>query len=193
MIARYLVGAVLVSCTAGCSYGIKATTDYDTRVDLSNYSTFFMMKGNSSGNPAVDDRLISSVDTAMTGKGWVEVPEGEGQAAVVVHTATDTNHTYETFYDNWGGWRSRWAGSGSGSGFVEDYKAGTVVVTIFDARTKQAIWRGFATGALSDSPQKSPKETEKAVSRMFNHFPLSGIPVAGGQKTGSDWCVASEK
>ena len=107
-----------------------------------------MMKGNSSGNPAVDDRLISSVETAMTGKGWVEVPEGEGQAAVVVHTATDTNHTYETFYDNWGGWRWRWPGSGSAPSFAEDYKAGTAVVTIFDTRTKQAIWRGFATGAL---------------------------------------------
>lgn len=38
MNARYLVVAVRTVCTAGCGYRIKATTDYDTKVDFSNYT-----------------------------------------------------------------------------------------------------------------------------------------------------------
>src|SRR5258708_39870289 len=110
-----------------------------------------MMKGASSGDPTIDARLISSVKRAMTEKGWYDVAAGDGQAAVIVHTATDTNHTYQSFYDGWGGWH--WEGPGDVGRFVEDYKPGTVVVTIFDARTKKAVWRGFATDVLSHSSQ----------------------------------------
>ena len=171
MKARYLAVAVLTVCTAGCGYGIKAATDYDTKVDFSKYRTFFLVKGNPSGDPSMDRRLISSVEFALMDKGWIEVPEGEGQAAVIVHTATTTNHTYQGFYDGWGGWHWRSAGPGSSPGFVEDYKVGTVVVTIFDATNKQAIWRGFAANWLSDRPQQNANATDQIVARIFNNFP----------------------
>jgi hypothetical protein len=155
MNAKFLMAAVLMMSSAGCGYGIRTTTDYDKKVDFTNYISFFMMKGNSSGDPAIDDRLISSVERALIRKGWYEVAEGDGQAAVIVHTATGTNHTYQTFYDGWGGWH--WAGPGRAGGFVEDYKPGTVVVTIFDARSKKALWRGFAS--------------DGAVGGIFKDFP----------------------
>jgi hypothetical protein len=175
MKARFLVVAALMMGTVSCGYSIKsttATTDYDTKVDFSNYHTFFIIKGNSSGNRIVDDQLISSVQNVLTEKGWLEVPEGEGRAAVVVHTATKTNHTYRTFYEGWGGWH--WAGPGS-AGFAEDYQVGTVVVTIFDAETKRAIWRGFATDAPSDSSQREAKTTEKTVVKIFKSLPRATI------------------
>ena len=178
MKAKYLAVAVLIMGAVGCGYSIKsttATTDYDTKVDLSNHATFFIIKGNSSGNPAVDNRLISSVQHALTDKGWLEVPEGEGRAAVVVHTATETNHTYQTFYEGWGGWS--WASPRSAPGFVEDYRVGTVVVTIFDAETKRAIWRGFATDSLSDRSQRNAKPTDNSVVKMFHNFPRATSPL----------------
>jgi hypothetical protein len=180
--ARYLAAALLMITSAACAHSIKSTTakvDYDPTVDLSKYATFFMLKGNSSGDPTTDQLLIASVETALTGKFWLEVPEGEGQAAVVVHTATNANHTYRSFYDGWGGWH--WAGPGGSSDFVEDYKVGTVVVTIFDTGSKRAIWRSFANDAQSDSPRQNAKATDTAVARMFNDFP-SGSRMALGQQ-----------
>ncbi len=175
MNSKFLMAAVLVAiCTAGCGYGIKAATDYDRKVDFSNYVSFFMMKGNSSGDPAIDDRVISSVERSLTEKGWYEVDKGEGQAAVIVHTATDTNHTYQSFYDGWGGWH--WAGPGNAASFPEDYKAGAVVVTIFNARTKKAFWRGFATDVLSHSSEQSGTANEDAaVRRIFENFPPDSL------------------
>jgi hypothetical protein len=172
MDARWLVVAgVLTASAAGCGYSIKATSDYDGRVNFSKYGTFFMLKGNSSGDSLIDARLTSDITSALMSKGWVEVPEGEGQAAVIVHTATSATHTYESFFSGWGGWRWRWGGFNSPAKFVEDFKVGTVVVTIFDADTKQAFWLGVGTDAISDNPKKAAAVREEAVGKIFEKFP----------------------
>jgi hypothetical protein len=159
--------------TVGCGYTISTNTDYNRAVNFSNYHTFFMMKGNSSGNPLLDQRASDDVKAALSAKGWAEAPQGEGAAAVVVHAATKTKHSYQTFYDGWGGgWRYRWGGGlDSATTYVQDYKVGTVVVDIFDAKTKEAIWRGSATDALSGNPTSNAKATEAAITKMFNNFP----------------------
>jgi hypothetical protein len=164
------VGAMALVTTA-CGYSIKTATDYDRTVPFSNYHSFFILKGNSSGNPLMDQRAQADVETALTSKGWIEVPEGQGQAAVVVHAATKTKHTYETLYDGWGGWRWRWGGFGDTTTFVNDYKVGTLVVDIFDASSKRAIWHGFASDALSDNARSNAEATEQAVDKMFSSFP----------------------
>jgi hypothetical protein len=164
--------AIATLLTVGCGYSIKTATDYDRTVHFSNYHTFFMMKGNSSGNPFLDERAASDVKAALTGKGWAEVPEGQGRAVVVVHAATKTKHSYQTFYDGWGGgWRWHWGGPGSSTTLEQDYKVGTVVVDIFDADTRQAIWRGSATDALSDNQKDNTEATQAAIVKMFNNFP----------------------
>jgi hypothetical protein len=62
-------------------------------------------------------------------------------------------------------------GLDSATTYVQDYKVGTVVVDIFDAQSKQAIWRGSATDALSGNPDTNAKATEAAITKMFNKFP----------------------
>jgi hypothetical protein len=85
-----------------------------------NYHTYFMMKGSSSGSPLLDQRVIDDVREALTTKGWERVPEGEGRAAVVVPAATRTQHSYQTFYEGWGGWRSD--GIGTATTYIDTYK-----------------------------------------------------------------------
>jgi hypothetical protein len=156
MNAKQLVSAgVLAVVTTACGYSIKTATDYDRSVHFSNYQSFFIMKGNSSGNPLMDQRATADVETALISKGWLEVPEGQGQAAVVVHAATKTKHTYQTLYDGWGGgWRYRWGGIGGGATtFVEDYKVGS------------------ASDALSNNSKSNADATEQAINKMFNTFP----------------------
>jgi hypothetical protein len=108
MNAKWLVIAVcLIGSASGCAYGIRASSDYSRQVSFSNYRTFFMLKGNSSGDPAADARVATDVVAALRTKGWTEVPEGEGETAVVIHAATTSKHTDEAFYSGWGGWRWR--------------------------------------------------------------------------------------
>ena len=175
-----IVGSLALFGTA-CGFSIKTSTDYDHSVTFSNYRSFFIMKGNSSGNPLTDQRAAADVKSALTSKGWMEVPEGEGQAAVVLHVATQIKHTYETLYDGWGGWgwRRGWGGGFGGSTtFVSDYKVGTLVLDIFDAKSKEAIWHGHASEALSNDPRSNARATAEAVDKMFHTFP----PPAGAAK-----------
>jgi hypothetical protein len=135
-----------------------------------------MIKGNSSGDPLLDRRATADVQNALINRGWVEVSAGEGRAAVVVHAATQTKHSYQTFYDGWGGWG--WGGPSLGATtYVQDYKVGTLVVDIFDATTKQTIWRGYASDALPSHRTGNGNVTQAAVARMFARFP-PGSPAA---------------
>jgi hypothetical protein len=174
MIARHFVGAGLCAAaliTVGCGYSIKTSTDYDRGASFSTYRTFYVLNGNSSGSPGTDQLVSVDVASALTSKGWREVPDSEAQAAVLIHAATKDKHSFETFYHGWGEWHWHWGGFADTTRFVEDYTIGTLVVDVFDARTKQAIWHGFATSAVSDDPTSIADATELAVDRMFSDFP----------------------
>jgi hypothetical protein len=62
---------------------------------------------------------------------------------------------------------------------VNDYKVGTLVVDIFDAKTKQAIWHGNASDALSDNAKSNTQATEEAVDKMFRTFPPPSAVASG--------------
>jgi Domain of unknown function (DUF4136) len=68
-----------------------------------------------------------------------------------------------------GGWR--WGGFGETTTQVENYPVGSLVLDFYDARTKQLIWRGVSSEALSNNPEKNEKKLDKAVDKMLEHFP----------------------
>jgi hypothetical protein len=88
------------------------------------------------------------------------------------------NHqTLNTYYDGFGGgWGWRRFGGGMG-GFgdatttTENYKIGTLVIDLFDANSKDLIWRGSASDTLSDKSAKNIKNLDKGVQKMFDRFP----------------------
>ena len=54
---------------------------------------------------------------------------------------------------------------------VNTYPVGAIVVDLFDAWTKQLVWRGVARDVLAEDPQKNTKKLHKAVEKMFDKFP----------------------
>jgi Domain of unknown function (DUF4136) len=163
-----LVGMIAV-LTTGFSDTIQVTTDYDRNVSFANYHTFFIIKGSSSGTPLLDQRVMDDVRDALTTKGWEGVSEGEGRVAVVVHAATATKHSCEAFYEGWGGWR--WGGIGMAATDRDTFKVGSVLVDMFDAATKQLIWRGAVSDALTRNAERKPSITREAITKLFHRFP----------------------
>ena len=53
----------------------------------------------------------------------------------------------------------------------QDYKEGTLVIDLYDAKTKQLIWRGSAEDTLSEKEAKNEKNLDKGVAKMFKGFP----------------------
>ena len=88
----------------------------------------------------------------------------------------------ETFYDGlgggWGmGWRWGGWGWGPGGGFgestttVNNVAVGYMVVDMFDAQTKQLLWRGISQGELKNDPEKNRKMIYDDIGKMFSKFP----------------------
>ena len=59
-------------------------------------------------------------------------------------------------------------------GWTPVQSGGTLVVDLFDPKTKQLIWRGSASDALSNKSDKNIRNLDKGVQKMFDHFPPGG-------------------
>jgi hypothetical protein len=161
--------AIAAVLTISCASAINVRTDYSKQADFAKYRTFSIRDGNSTGDPVMDQRIKADVEGALRAKGLEEVQSGEGDAIVVAHAATRTRRTYETFYNGWG-WRWRW---GQPEVIVNEFEVGTIVVDVFDARTKTAVWHGYASHALSDKPEKNAMRADEAVAKIFDKFPVT--------------------
>ena len=153
------------------------SVDFDKDFNFSTIKTYSLKLATASGNPLSEKRAMAEIEGALTGKGWVKAEEGKADAAVMVHGASETRHRLESFYTGGGyggyGWRGYGGMGMGGSGTTEqvDYRVGTMVVDIFDVKSKQLVFRGTASDELSDKAEKNTKKIVKATEKMFKNFP----------------------
>jgi len=148
----------------------KVTTDFDHSVNFSQYKTFMWLREPRMSDPLMKRRVIDAINKQLTAKGWQLVTEG-ADVGIIANGATTEEHTLETFYTGFGGWGWRGWGSGIATTIPEYYTVGTLIVDLFDTRTKQVIWRGTATGTIPDKPEKTAQKLNKAIEKMFKKFP----------------------
>ena len=160
-----LIAILLIAATPAFSRTIR--TDYDHHLDFHQYRTYSWAEVETPDS-LWDDRVKEAIDNVLAAKGWTKVPEG-GDVSITVFGTTRNKRTYETFYTGFGGWR--WGGFGTATTDVVVHPVGTLLVDMFDTRTKKLIWRGSASDALSNKPEKNIKELQKVVEKMFEHFP----------------------
>jgi hypothetical protein len=151
----------------------QVTTDFDHQANFSQYKTYSWQEIKPA-NSLWDARIKNAVDAQLAAKGWTQVDSG-GDVAIVAIKTTQTQRTLQTFYDGFGGgwgWR-RFGGGGLGESETteRDYKDGTLVVDMYDAKTKQLFWRGSAEDTLSSKAEKNEKNLDKGIAKMFKSFP----------------------
>ena len=179
-----LMGMMLLF--AGTSSAQQVKTDYDRGVNFGQYKTYSWEQVKT--KDALDvDRIKAAVNTALAAKGWTQVDSG-GDVCIMAVEITSNQQTLNTFYDGFGGgwgWR-RFGGGGFGEATTttETYKVGTVVVDLFDHKTKQLVWRGSASDTLSNNSDKNIKKLDKGVEKMFKKFPPSSSKKRSPPRTG---------
>jgi hypothetical protein len=106
--------------------------------------------------------------------------ESGGDISIVAIDIDRNQQTLNTFYDDFGGGFGR-RGFGGLGGFgeatttPETYTVGTLVVDLFDAKTKDLVWRGVASGMLSNKSAKNIENLNKGVQKLFQHFPPEAL------------------
>src|SRR6202166_2735642 len=123
----------------------QVKTDYDRSANFAQYKTYSWEQVKT--KDALDvDRIKAAVNADLAAKGWTSVESG-GDVSIVAIEITHNQQTLNTFYDGFGGgwgWRRFGAGGFGGLGeattTTETYKVGTLIVDLFDAKTKQLLW-----------------------------------------------------
>ena len=170
---KTLVLAGFVLAVAGAARAQDVSVDFDKAANFGAIKSFSLKLGTSWGNPIGEKRVVDEITGALVAKGWTLAPEGQADAQVVLHGASQTKRSLSTFYSGMGGYGYRGWGGGMGSATTteSEYVVGTLVVDIFDAKTKNLMWRGIAQDELSDKPEKNIKKVAKASDKMFKDFP----------------------
>jgi Domain of unknown function (DUF4136) len=167
----------IAMCTALSLAGLAASsaqqvqTDFDHQTDFSQYKTY-RWEQVKPANSLWTSRIKDAVDNQLAAKGWTSAAQSAGVAIMAIET-TQTQKTLDTFYDGFGGgwgWRG-FGGFGDATTTEHDYKEGTLVVDMYDAKSKQLIWRGSLEDMLSNHIEKNERNLEKGVVKMFRNFP----------------------
>jgi len=158
---------------AGRSSAQQVKTDYDHAANFGQYKTYSWEQVKTKN--ALDvDRIKSAVNAVLAAKGWTQV-DSAGDVSIVALETTQNQQTLNTFYDGFGGgwgWRGFGGGGfGEATTTTDTYKVGTLVIDLFDTKTKSLLWRGTSSDTLSNNSNKNIKNLDKGVDKMFKHFP----------------------
>ena len=173
---RTLAVAAALSFVSAGAFAQDVKVDFDKAADFTKYKTFAIKLGTSWNNPLGEKRVLAEIQQGLTEKGWTATTDdAKADAIVVLHGATEKQKSLNTFYSGgYGGygWRGGWGGGmGTSTTTVDEYTVGTLVVDIFDAKSKQLVYRGTATDELSNKPEKNAKKLAKASDKLFKDFP----------------------
>lgn len=143
----------------------KVSVDYDHSTNFNSYHTYSWAQVRTVDSIWAD-RIKTAVDQQLLGRGWKKIDTG-GDVAVSALGQVRNQQEEQTFYSG-GGWR--W-GSGIATTSTYNTRQGTLVVAMFDTKTKKLIWRGTSDGDLSGKPEKNIDKLNKSVVKFFKTFP----------------------
>jgi hypothetical protein len=174
-LVKTMMCAGVALAVAGGAWAQDVKVDFDKAANFGAIKTFNLKLGTSWGNQIGEKRVMDEFTQALTEKGWTLAPEGQADAQVVVHGASETKRSLNTFYSGMGGYGYRGWGAMGGMGTAttteSEYTVGTLVVDVFDGKSKNLLWRGIAQDELSDKPDKNIKKLGKASDKLFKNFP----------------------
>ena len=141
----------------------KAVADYDKEVDFSKFKTYAWQSGQPAPSPLTHKRIVTAIDEQLASKGMTQV-ESSPSAIIVYYAAVEEQKRLNA----WGS-GPRWSGFGTVT--AETIRVGQLVVDIYDAATKQLVWRGSVSDTASDKPETNQKKIKEAIAKLFKQFP----------------------
>jgi hypothetical protein len=155
--------AACLSLTSTVVFAQKVNVDFDKEADFSKFRSYKWERGQSAASPLVDKRIVRAIDSQLAATGWTKAEEAPS-AIVVYYAAIDA----EKQLNAWGT-GPRWRGMGTVT--IDTIYTGQLVVDVYDAATRQLLWRGMVTDTVTDKPEKNEKRLNDAVAKLFKQFP----------------------
>jgi hypothetical protein len=154
----------------GCATNAPTVTSHpDTSVTYANYRTFQMIRptgvgtvGNSAVTPTLMRQVRQEVEAAFAARGLEKSPDAYADALVLVHGGV----VEKLEIQDWGLGYTRF---GRGRQELSQHKEGSLFIDVFDARTRELIWRGSLVAEADQSPD--PAKVKAAVDAIISRYP----------------------
>jgi Domain of unknown function (DUF4136) len=167
----FFSAALALALFAGCSTTAPAIkTHPDSAVDFSNYKSFLMLKplGAPAKNPAITPSLVrdmrEEVAAAFTEKGLGKSPDAYADVLILVHGGLQDKLEVNELGLGYGRY-----GRGLGRQELDAYKEGSLYVDVFDAKSRELIWRGSAVAEVTDVPETA--KLKETVHTIVSRYP----------------------
>lgn len=177
----FLVFSIVVIFLAGCTSTPRVNTDFDTNASFTNLNSFAFAPDNAETKEVttlLSKRVRSALAESLQAQGKSMVDEAQADFWVAYHTSVEKRIDVDTYYQAWGIQPYWWYGTRHRNAHfpttrVREYKIGTLVVDIIEAKTKSVIWSSSAENTLSKylTPQEREEKIRKVVNAMLAEFP----------------------
>ena len=167
MKARYALCVVLACITTTATLGQQVSVNYNRNQSFSQYHTYAWASNNANQiqNSILAQQAQSDINGALQGKGLQMVQESQQPDLIV---SANGGMKQQTSYTASG---MRGFGGGIGQITPQQNVVGTMIVDLYDAKTKSLMWRGIAQNTLSNNGNKNSQMVTKAVQKMFKQYP----------------------
>jgi hypothetical protein len=167
MKTRSALCTMLICIASTIALGQQVSVNYNHSQDFSQYHTYAWASDNANKiqNSILAQQAQSDINSTLQGKGLQMVQESGNPDLIVT---ANGGMQQQTSYSAWG---MRGFGGGMGTITPEQNVEGTMIVDLYDAKTKSLVWRGVAQNTLSSNGGKNTKMVSNAVQKMFKQYP----------------------
>jgi len=172
----------------------QVTYDYDKEADFTQYKTYSF-----GGWQEDSDKLINDLDKKRIYDSFkaefvqrdMEYVLGDADIVVTFFIVIDEK-TSTTAYTNYmgtgmgygmgyhggyyGGYNRAgwgWGGGSSTTSYSEnDYKVGTFVMDIYDAKSKKLVWQGVSQKTIKENASKRARTIPKSAKKLMKNYPI---------------------
>ena len=153
-------------------------SDYDKEVDFTQYKTIEYLGWSKGSEALLNDLEKERIETAFAGeftKRDLEIVEDNADLVVSLFLVLDQKTTRTAYTNHYGGGFYRgYYGYGNSTTTIHDYDytARTLIIDVFDAKTKRLVWQGIGKGTVDENPQTAEKRIPQTVAKIMEKFPI---------------------
>lgn len=184
--ATGIILALTVTLAAACS-SMRVDSDYDPAADFKKYKTFALapqrieQEREKAGDPVIENdlfhrRVEAAIKDQFPTRGLHQVGEDENPDLYVAYIGRSEqkldvdNYNSSIGFSTYPGMGGFGYGGYWGPSNVSEYREGTLIIDLIDAKTKRLVWRGTAADAVDDAGAK-PQQLREAIAKVMEKYP----------------------
>jgi len=166
---KSLIVLIGLTVLVGSAFAQQVSVNYNHNQSFANYHTYAWGGDNKNQiqNSILAQVAQQDIDSAMAAKGFQKVQESQNPDLILTASGGERE---QTSYNAWG---MRGIGGGMGGITPQQNVEGTMIVSLYDLKAKELVWRGIAQDMLGNNGNKNQDMIHKAVQKMFKQWPKS--------------------